>query len=113
MGAERVEVVEGRARHGRGTSGDLVVRRRPRRGWQAAVPVVGPIDPDNLEYCCQRADFAQEVLCREPPLAELLGQGVGGSGNRDATLDSWVSSREINVVLPGSSSSNSSMHSSV
>ena len=58
-------------------------------------------------------DFAEEVLGGEAPLAELLGQGVRRRRIDTPRSTSWDSILEISVVLPGSSSSNSSIHTTV
>ena len=93
--------------------------RRPPRRRTAAGPRAarGGGSPrrrsrSDVEVRGQALDLAQEVGGGEPALAELAGQRVGGRGERDAGVDQPPSSVETSTVSPGSSSSNSSMHSS-
>lgn len=58
-------------------------------------------------------DLAQEVLRGEAALTELAGQRAEVATIDTPRADSSVSRRETSMVSPGSSSSNSSMHSTV
>lgn len=54
---------------------------------QAAVAVVLAVDAQGAEVRRQTLDLAQEVGRREPALAELARQRVGGGGEGDARVD--------------------------
>ena len=113
MGAERVEVVERRARNGGGTRGDLFVGGRLRRRRQLAMPVVGPIDPDDVKMAASVLISRKKSCAAKRPSPSCSGSVLDVAATDTPRSTSWESSREISVVFPGSSSSNSSMHNSV
>ncbi len=81
MCEQRAEVVAGGPVPGR--SGPyLVVRQTGDRLDGLAVPVVGAVDAQHLEPGRERLDLAEEVLGREPALAQRLGQRVRGRRER-------------------------------
>ncbi len=71
----------------------LFVGERRRSLGQAAVAVVLAVDAQRAEVGGQALDLAQEVGRREPALAELAGQRVGGGRERHARLDQLAEQR--------------------
>ena len=84
MLAQLVEVIEGRAVDRLGVRPQVIVGHRVRGRRQVAVPVVRAVHPDGLEDARHLADLPHEVLRREAPLPQLLGQGVGRGRHTDA-----------------------------
>jgi hypothetical protein len=71
------EVVQRRVVPFTGDTSDDLVREAVGIGDDRAVPVVLAVDAQHLEAGGERLDLAQEVVGREPPLAQRSGQRVG------------------------------------
>src|SRR5699024_5862664 len=81
-----VEAVERGLVHLVAAAHHLVLGQRRDLGGAVAATVVLPVDPQHLEALGHRLDLPQEVLCREPSLAERIGEGVRGRHDRDAPV---------------------------
>jgi hypothetical protein len=77
------------------------------------MPVVRSLDPHRGENACQRVDLAQKSCAANRPSPSCSGSVFDVAAIRHPARDQLDSSREISVVLPGSSSSNSSMQTTV
>ena len=82
---------------------------RPHRTTVAVVPAV---DANHLEVRRRALDLTQEVLGGEPALAQPIPAVLLVAASRTPASTNRARNVDINTVSPGSSSSNSSMHTS-